>query len=75
MHAGMRACKIHGRGPEGKAIVMGAVERGGEVRAAVVPTRRKGDVQSHIREHVMAGATLYIDALKSYDGWTNFSIR
>jgi transposase-like protein len=72
MHANKRAQKIHGRGPTGKTIVMGAVERGGEVRAAVVPTRRKGSVQSHIREHVMAGAALYTDALKSYNGLDEF---
>src|SRR5665213_991142 len=29
MHASKRAQKIHGRGPTGKTIVMGAVERGG----------------------------------------------
>ena len=33
MHAAKRAEKIHGRGPDGKAIVMGVLERGGEVRA------------------------------------------
>ncbi len=72
MHAAKRAEKIKGRGPEGKAIVMGVIERGGEVRATVVPTRRKGDVQAHVREHVAAGAALYTDALKSYEGLDEF---
>ncbi len=42
------------------------------MRAAVVPTRRKGDVQSHVREHVEAGSELFTDALKSYDGLDEF---
>jgi transposase-like protein len=68
MHATKRAEKITGRGPEGKAIVMGVLERGGEVRVTVVPTRRKGDVQGHVREHVLAGSAIFTDALKSYEG-------
>jgi transposase-like protein len=72
MHKDVRERKIKGRGPEGKTIVMGVLERGGEVRTAVVPTRRKGDVQAHVREHVMAGSALFTDALKSYDGMDEF---
>jgi transposase-like protein len=72
MRARKRADKIRGRGPEGKAIVMGVLERGGEVRAAVVPTRRKGEVQKHIREHVLAGSAIFTDALKSYEGLDEF---
>jgi transposase-like protein len=72
MHASKRASKITGRGPKDKAIVMGVLERGGEVRATVVPTRRKGDVQKHVREHVLAGSAIFTDALKSYDGLDEF---
>jgi transposase-like protein len=72
MHSGKRAKKITGRGPKDKAIVMGVLERGGEVRAAVVPTRRKGDVQKHVREHVLAGSAIFTDALKSYEGLDEF---
>jgi cytoskeletal protein CcmA (bactofilin family) len=32
MHANKKAEKIHGRGPDGKAIVAAVLERGGEVR-------------------------------------------
>jgi hypothetical protein len=32
-HAWKRAEKIHGRGPEGKAIVAAVLERGGQIRA------------------------------------------
>jgi transposase-like protein len=72
MHAKKRGEKITGTGPKDKTIVMGVIERGGEVRASVVPTRRKGDVQSHVREHVLAGSALFTDALKSYEGLSEF---
>jgi transposase-like protein len=68
MHASKRAEKIHGRGPEGKAIVFGMVERGGEVRATAIDTRKKKDLQKAIRENVEAGAAIFSDELKSYDG-------
>src|SRR5215470_4079676 len=42
MHADKREEKIHGRGPEGKAIVFGLLDREtGKVRTSVVGTRRK----------------------------------
>jgi len=57
-----------GRGPKGKAIVMGLLERHGEARVKVIPTRRKKHVQAEIRQHVEPKSALYTDALKSYDG-------
>jgi transposase-like protein len=47
---------------------MGILERGGKVRATVVPNRRKGTLQAEVRKHVEAGAALYTDALLSYEG-------
>ena len=47
---------------------MGMLSRGGEVRIAVVPSRRKGVLQQQVRNHIAAGAALYTDALQSYDG-------
>jgi transposase-like protein len=72
MHAGERGKKITGTGPKDKTILICVIERGGEVRAAVVPTRRKADVQAHVREHVFAGSALFTDALKSYEGLSEF---
>ena len=46
----------------------GILERGGEVRASVVPTRRKHIVQAEIRKHVEAHSAIYTDALLSYQG-------
>jgi transposase-like protein len=68
MHADKRAEKIHGREPEGKAIVAAVLQRGGKVHAKVVSTRRKPELQALVRENVEAGSNLYSDALKSYDG-------
>src|SRR5258708_15206546 len=68
MHKAERARKINGRGPEGKAIVAAVLERGGKVHAKVVGDRRKKGLQSLVRENVEAGANLYSDALKSYEG-------
>jgi len=72
MHNDKRAEKIHGRGTEGKAIVAAVLQRGGKVRAKVVGTRRKKDLQSLVRDHVEAGSNLYSDALKSYEGLDEF---
>lgn len=57
----------------GKAIVSAVLERHGEVRAAVVPNRRKKAIQEHVRKHVDAGSTVYSDELKSYDGMDEFT--
>ncbi len=46
MHRDVKARKIRGTGPEGKAIVAAVLERGGKVRAHVVETRRKDSLKS-----------------------------
>src|SRR5579864_1180809 len=50
MHYGERTRKIHGRGPMGKAIVFGLLEREtGKVRTKVVDTRKKHSLHAEIR--------------------------
>jgi transposase-like protein len=56
MHAGRRAQKIKGRGPGDKAIAFGMVERGGEVRATAVDTRKRKDLEPIIKENIQAGS-------------------
>lgn len=73
MHKDVRARKITGTGPEGKAIVAAVLERGGRVRAKVMTTRKKKDLQALVRENVETGSNLYTDALKSYDGLDEFT--
>ena len=63
-----RAETITGRGPQGKEVVFGMVERGGKVIAGHVDTRKKKDLQPLIRERIEAGAAIFSDELKPYDG-------
>ena len=74
MHADERAKKIRGRGPMGKAIVFGLLDREtGKVRTSVVGSRRKHHLHKEIRENVAPGAELHTDALKSYDDLNEYS--
>jgi transposase-like protein len=68
MHVSERKRRITGTGTKDKTAVMGILERGGKVRATVVPSRRKAVLQEEVRKHVTAGAALYSDALLSYEG-------
>jgi transposase-like protein len=68
MHKNVKARRITGTGPEGKAIVAAVLQRGGKVRAKVMATRRKPELQALVRDHVEPNSALYSDALKSYDG-------
>jgi transposase-like protein len=68
MHISERKRRITGTGTKDKTAVMGILERGGRVRTAVVPNRRKSTLQAEVRKHVEAGAALYTDALLSYEG-------
>jgi len=68
MHKSKRARVITGTGGKDKTVVMGMLERGGNVRAMVVDGRRKKQLQSNIHEHVEAGAAIFTDELRSYDG-------
>ena len=68
MHLDKRERRITGTGGKDKTIVFGALERGGKVRTMVVGDRKRGTLQTCVKEHVEAGSALYSDALKSYDG-------
>ena len=52
MHAKRRAEVITGTGGKDKAIALGMVERGGNVRTFAVPNRRKHELHGKIRQHV-----------------------
>src|SRR5665213_692645 len=77
MHKDVKARRITGTGGKDKTPVMGILERGTDdkhsrVRVTVVPNRKKKAIQAEVRKHVQAGSALYTDALKSYDGLTEF---
>jgi transposase-like protein len=71
MHADKRDKEIKGRGAVGKAAVLGFLRRGGEVRAQVVPNRRKHTLETMVRNHVAPNAVVYTDALPSYEDLDN----
>jgi transposase-like protein len=66
MHAGKRKAK--GTGFVGKAVVMGLLERHGEVRLKVMPNTRRRSLEPEVRANVYRGSEVFTDALKSYSG-------
>jgi transposase-like protein len=66
MHADKHHRRITATGSKDKTPIFGILERGGEVRAAVVPNRRKKALHGEIKRHVAAGSAIYSDALMSY---------
>ncbi len=68
MHSDKRKRRITETGTKDKTAIVGMLERGGEVRAAVVGNRRKHLLQTKIRAHIKAGSAIYTDALMSYQG-------
>jgi transposase-like protein len=68
MHKSKKEGKIHGRGPVGKEIVFGLLERKtGRVHIEHVETRRKGELTQIVKEHVRKGSEVMTDELLSYD--------
>jgi len=55
---------------------MGMLERGAKgesrVRLSVIDNTRKKTLQREVREHVLAGSAIFTDALKSYEGLSEF---
>lgn len=68
MHKAKRAKAITGRGPTGKAIVQGLLERGGEVRAMVVANTDDNTLQTPVRRNVEFNSRVYTDAAPAYGG-------
>jgi len=44
------------------------LQRGGEIRVAIVPNTTRATLQAGIRENVEKGSAVYSDALRSYSG-------
>jgi transposase-like protein len=55
-----------GTGGAGKAVVMGLLERHGEVRARTIPNVRMSTIDPIVRANVEPGSSVYTDALRSY---------
>jgi len=60
-----------------KAVVFGAVERGGRIRAEVVPNSRAAVIQPKAREFILPGSMVYTDEYHGYDklGKTGYKHR
>ncbi len=68
MHIAQRKRRITASGVKDKTAVMGMLERGGKVRTSVIANRKRHAIQSEVKKHVAAGAALYTDALRAYNG-------
>lgn len=67
MHKHKRAKRILGRGPVGKAIIHGLLERGGEVRCTIIPNTEADSIRPVITRHVEPFvSTIYSDAHAAY---------
>jgi transposase-like protein len=62
----MRMGKKRIGGYEGKAVVMGLLERHGEARVKVLPNTRAYHVRTNVIENVERGSKVYSDSLHSY---------
>ena len=60
--------KVEGRGPVGKAPVLGMRQRGGKVIAMPIKMTDKGTIQDIIFKHVEEDTTIYTDEHQSYGG-------
>lgn len=65
-HASKRLHK--GRGGVGKAIVMGIIERNGELRAGTIENTKAETLQQVVRSHVAPGSNVYTDEAGGYRG-------
>ena len=73
MHRNERAEKIKTKtGFVGKVAVMGLLERHGDVRCKVIPSRRKETIHEAVRADVAEGSELHTDALGSYEGMDEY---
>jgi|SRR5271170_3169899 len=69
MHKNKRLAGITAQGTkEGKVIVQCVLERGGQVKTAVVANRKKKTLQATVREHVEKDSCVFTDELLSYYG-------
>lgn len=66
-----RKRRITETGGKDKTAVMGILQRDGTVRTVVIENRKEKKLHAQIDKHVEAGAALYSDDLRSYDGLAN----
>lgn len=68
MHKHVRERRITGTGFTNKTIVVGALERGGEIRLKVMPNNERESLHTFVSTNVLKGCNLYTDAHHGYTG-------
>ncbi|MFZ0879646.1 MAG: IS1595 family transposase, partial [Candidatus Acidiferrales bacterium] len=68
MHSNVRERRMVKNSDKGKTPVLGILERGGNVHAHVISSRKKKSLQAEVKKHVTAETALFTDALPSYEG-------
>jgi len=58
----------HMRGAAGKTVVIGMMQRDGDIITKVVPNQKKATLQPVVIAHVQPGGQLHTDELNSYQG-------
>jgi hypothetical protein len=66
MHKSRRVRHLGYQGGLGKAIVLGMLERGGQVRAGLVESRLRKAIQPPIHKNVEAGSYIITDEFSTY---------
>lgn len=56
----------HNRGSAAKTVVVGALERGGDIVTAVVPNQRRETLEPFVKANVRLGGNVHTDELRSY---------
>lgn len=74
-YVGGRRPGTRGRGAAGKTIVMGMKERGGDMRAVVIPNVKKATLRGVVLENVKPGSAVSTDELMSYGLLTDDGYR
>jgi len=59
--------KRGGQGGKGKAIVMGMLEKGGDVITEVIPNRSSKSLMPNIHDHIEKGSEVHADEHKGYN--------
>jgi transposase-like protein len=77
---GRRSGGKRGRGAPGKTIVMGMIERGGNMKAVVIPNVKKDTLRDVVLDNVEPGSVVSTDELMSYglltgDGYTHGTVK
>src|SRR5207302_1692058 len=76
MHKDVRARKIQGRGASGKAMVLGAIERGGTVRLDAAINRDRETLKAFIAAKLAdETSAIMTDDFPAYDGCGDYNTR